>query len=570
VRKEVAVDYDLVVRGGLIVDGSGEPGYQGDVAVAGGRIAEVGKVAGSGRTEIDADGLVVAPGFVDGHTHMDAQVFWDELGSSSCWQGVTTAVMGNCGYTLAPVRADQRRLVSINLERAEDIPAGALAEGVPWTWSTFSEYLDVVDALPKGINYAGSIGHSALRIRAMGERAFDSAATEDDLAVMERELSDALRAGAMGLSTSRNKGHTTSDDRPVASRAATWDELTRLITLIGRESSGNFQMGGDEGASIDEHLRRLQRLAISTGVPIVNNTGDPGAIPLFDETVTRGGQLWILTHCRGFCVLQSFRSKLSFDFLPGTEWASVRSRPLAEQRQLLQDPDVRARLIHAAHHGTYQPVSSADPFKPDFEKIFTMSSSYLPTVSVAEEARRRGVDPVDVMIDTALADDFNTVFVQSFWDTSARAFYAGEKEDEFATLLRNPNTAMTFTDAGAHQGQVSDCSIQTHLLAYWVRERQLFSLEEAVRMITHQPAKVWHLRDRGLLTQGYAADITIFDPATVAPQIPQVVHDVPGGASRFEQRAVGYHATIVNGQVFTQDGKPTEARAGRLLRAGRA
>ena len=566
----MAVDYDLVVRGGLIVDGSGEPGYQGDVAVAGGRIVEVGKVAGSGRTELDAGGLVVAPGFVDGHTHMDAQVFWDELGSSSCWQGVTTAIMGNCGYTLAPVRADQRRLVSINLERAEDIPAGALAEGVPWTWSTFAEYLDAVDALPKGINYAGSIGHSALRIRAMGERAFDSAATEDDLAVMERELSDALRAGAMGLSTSRNKGHTTSDDRPVASRAATWDELTRLITLVGRESSGNFQMGGDEGASIDEHLRRLQRLAISTGVPIVNNTGDPGAIPLFDETVTRGGQLWILTHCRGFCVLQSFRSKLSFDFLPGTEWASVRSRPLAEQRQLLQDPDVRARLIHAAHHGTYQPVSSADPFKPDFEKIFTMSSSYLPTVSVAEEARRRGVDPVEVMIDTAIADDFNTVFVQSFWDTSARAFYAGEDEDAFATLLRNPNTAMTFTDAGAHQGQVSDCSIQTHLLAYWVRERQTFTIEEAVRMITHQPAKVWHLRDRGLLTPGYAADITIFDPGTVAPEIPRVVNDVPGGASRFEQRAVGYHATIVNGQIFTSDGKPTEARAGRLLRAGRA
>ena len=566
----MAVDYDLVVRGGLIVDGSGEPGLQGDVAVAGGRIVEIGKVAGSGRTELDAAGLVVAPGFVDGHTHMDAQVFWDELGSSSCWQGVTTAVMGNCGYTLAPVTADQRRLVSINIERAEDIPAAALAEGVPWTWSTFAEYLDAVDALPKGINYAGSIGHSALRIRAMGERAFDSVATEDDLVVMERELSDALRAGAMGLSTSRNKGHTTSDDRPVASRAASWAELTRLITLIGRESSGNFQMGGDEGATIDEHLRRLQQLAISTGVPVVNNTGDPSAIPLFDETVTRGGQLWILTHCRGFSVLQSFRSRLSFDFLPDSEWARVRSRPLAEQRHLLQDPDVRARLIHEAHHGTYHPISSADPFEPDFEKIFTMSDPYRPTVSVAEEARRRGVDPVEIMIDTALADDFNTVFVQSFWDTSARAFYAGENEDKFATLLRNPNTAMTFTDAGAHQGQVSDCSIQTHLLAYWVRERQLFSLEEAVRMITHQPAKVWKLHDRGLLKTGYAADITIFDPTSVAPQIPQVVHDVPGGASRLEQRAVGYHATIVNGELFTQDGKPTQARAGRLLRSGRA
>jgi N-acyl-D-amino-acid deacylase len=191
-------------------------------------------------------------------------------------------------------------------------------------------------------------------------------------------------------------------------------------------------------------------------------------------------------------------------------------------------------------------------------------------VSVAEEARHRGVDPVEVMIDTALADDFNTVFVQSFWDIYARAFYARENEDKFAALLRNPNTAMTFSDAGAHQGQLSDASIQTHLLAYWVRERQLFTIEEAVRMITHQPAKLWHLHDRGRLASGYAADITVFDPDTVAPETPRVVSDVPGGASRFEQRAVGYHATIVNGQVFTQDGKPTEARAGRLLRGGRA
>ena len=561
------MDYDVVVRGGLVVDGSGAPGYRADVAVAGDRIAEIGKVTGSGRTEIDAEGHVVTPGFIDGHTHMDAQIFWDQLGSSPCWQGVTTAIMGNCGYTLAPVRADQRGLVACNIERAEDIPAEALAQGVPWTWSTFAEYLDAVDALPKGINYGGSIGHSALRIWAMGERAFDNAATDDELAVMERELGDALRAGAMGLTTSRNKGHTTSDDRPVASRAASWNELTRLVTLMGRQSNGNFQMGGDEGATIPEHLRQLQQLSISTGVAVVNNTGDPNAIPLFDDTVARGGQLWILTHSRGFSVLQSFRSRVSFDFIADPEWSDVRSRPLDEQRHLFQDPDVRARLVRAAHHGSYHPISSSDPYQPDFERIFPMHSSYLPTLSVAEEAAQRGVDPVEQMLDTALADDFNTIFVQSFWDTSARAFYTGENEAGFATLLRNPNTAMTFTDSGAHQGQISDCSIQTHLLAYWVRERQLFSLEEAVKMITHQPAKVWKLHDRGLLKTGYAADITVFNPDTVAPDIPRVARDVPGGGMRYEQRAQGYKATIVNGQLFTSDGEATEARAGRLLRA---
>ena len=564
------MDYDVVVRGGLVVDGSGAPGYRGDVAVAADRIVEIGKVTGSGRTEIDAEGHVVAPGFIDGHTHMDAQIFWDQLGSSPCWQGVTTAIMGNCGYTLAPVRADQRGMVACNIERAEDIPAEALAQGVPWTWSTFAEYLNAVEVLPKGINYGGSIGHSALRIWAMGERAFDGAATEDDMAVMERELGDALRAGAMGLTTSRNKGHTTSDDRPVASRAASWDELTRLVTLMGRQSNGNFQMGGDEGATIPEHLRQLQQLSISTGVSVVNNTGDPNAIPLFDDTVARGGQLWILTHSRGFSVLQSFRSRVSFDFIDDPEWKDVRSRPLDEQRHLFQDPDVRARLVRAAHTSAYHPISSSDPYQPDFERIFPMHSSYLPTLSVAEEAGGRGVDPVEQMIDTALADDFNTIFVQSFWDTSARAFYTGENEDGFATLLRNPNTAMTFTDSGAHQGQISDCSIQTHLLAYWVRERQLFSLEEAVKMITYQPARVWKLHDRGLLKTGYAADITVFNPDTVAPDIPRVARDVPGGGMRYEQRAQGYKATIVNGQLFTQDGEATQARAGRLLRANQS
>ena len=210
--------FDLVVKNGLIVDGTGTPPRHGDVAIAGDRIVAVGDVSGPRHREIDADGHVVAPGFVDADTHMDAQVFWDELGRPSCWQGITTAVMGNCGFTLAPTRRDDRQLVSCNMERAEDIPAAALADGVPWTWTTFREYLAAVDAVPKGINYAQAVGHSALRIWAMGDRAFDSPATDDEIAVMERELRDALRAGAAGFTTSRNMLHLTSDDRPVASR----------------------------------------------------------------------------------------------------------------------------------------------------------------------------------------------------------------------------------------------------------------------------------------------------------------------------------------------------------------
>jgi N-acyl-D-aspartate/D-glutamate deacylase len=550
------VELDLVIRNGLVVDGSGAPGSHGDVGVAGDRIVAVGQVDGAGREEIDADGLVVAPGFVDGHTHMDAQVFWDGLGVSSCWQGVTTVVMGNCGYTLAPVMPKDRRLLARNIERAEDIPGEAIATALPWTWSTFAEYLDVLETLPKGVNYAQAIGHSALRIWAMGERAYDGHATADDLRAMERELRAALEAGAVGLTTSTSRTHFTADDRPVASRLASWDEVVSLVSLMGRESDGVFQIGGTE-EGLDG---RLQELAVATGVPVLFPVGSyPQLLSIVDETVAKGGRMWGLTHCRPpICTLQSFHTQLSFDFLGAGEWRQLRGRPLAEQGQLLRDPELRARLVREARDGEYKPVSQGDPFKPDYEQIWIMYSQYLPNPTVADEARRRGADPVEVMIDVALEQDFDIFFLQGF--------NVPPPEEEILRVLRSPNTAMTFSDSGAHLSQISDASIQTHLLAYWVRERAAFTLEQAIRMITYQPAQAWRLHDRGMLAPGYAADITVFDPDTVAPLMPRVVHDVPAGGTRLDQRAQGYKATVVNGQVFTQDGEATGTRPGRVLR----
>jgi N-acyl-D-amino-acid deacylase len=550
------VELDLVIRNGLVVDGSGAPGLHGDVGVAGDRIVAVGQVDGAGREEIDADGLVVAPGFVDGHTHMDAQVFWDGLGASSCWQGVTTVVMGNCGYTLAPVMPKDRQLLARNIERAEDIPGEAIATALPWTWSTFAEYLDVLETLPKGVNYAQAIGHSALRIWAMGERAYDGPATADDLRAMERELRAALEAGAVGLTTSTSRTHFTADDRPVASRLASWDEVVSLVSLMGRESSGIFQIGGTE-EGLDGRLREL---AVATGVPVLFPVGSyPQLLSIVDETVAKGGRMWGLTHCRPpICTLQSFHTQLSFDFLGAGEWRQLRSRPLGEQGQLLRDPELRARLVREARDGEYKPVSQGDPFKPDYEQIWIMYSQYLPNPTVADEARRRGVDPVEVMIDVALEQDFNIFFLQGF--------NVPPSEEDILRVLRSPNTAMTFSDSGAHLSQISDASIQTHLLAYWVRERAAFTLEQAIRMITYQPAQAWRLHDRGMLAPGYAADITVFDPDTVAPLMPRVVHDVPAGGTRLDQRAHGYKATVVNGQVFTKDGEATEIRPGRVLR----
>ena len=563
------MEFDLVIRNGTVVDGSGAPSVRGDVAIVDGKIAAVGAVDGTGREEIDADGLVVAPGFVDGHTHMDAQVFWDDLGTSSCWHGVTTAVMGNCGFTLAPASADQSALVVRNLERAEDISGEAMAQGITWTWSTFREYLDAVDALPKGLNYAAAIGHSALRTWAMGERAFTDAATPEDLAVMEAELSDALRAGAVGFSTSRSDQHETSDDRAVASRLATWDEVCALVGLMGRESEGIFQLTSEkasfdpDAAVRDEYYARLRDLAVTTKVPIAFGLfaipNGANTLPLMEETAALGGQMYGLTHCRGVAVVLSFKTRLPFDNLP--EWKQIRSQPLDAQRAALLDPAVRARLVHEANHGDYGRAIGAEARKPDWNVVSILRSPYLPNPSVAEEAARRGIDPVELVIELALESDFDQYFVQMLTQ---------QPEDELMKLLRSPYSAMTFSDAGAHVSQILDCSIQTHLLAYWVRERQMLSIEEAIPMITRKPAEMWRLHDRGLLRAGMAGDVTIIDLDRVAPDMPEVVDDLPGGSRRLTQTAQGYVATIVNGEVLTRDGTATDNRPGHLLRGGGA
>ncbi len=559
-----AAEFDLVVRGGMVIDGTGRPGVRGDVGVVGDRIATVGEVKGRGRQEMDVEGLVVAPGFVDAHTHMDAQVFWDDLGMSTCWHGVTSVVMGNCGFTLAPARPDARALVVRNLERAEDIAPEAMAEGIEWNWSTFSEYLDAIDALPKGLNYAASIGHSALRTWAMGERAFEEEASADDIAVMATELRAALKAGAAGFTTSRSLAHMTSDDRPVASRQAAWEEVVTLVEIMGAESTGVFQLAPErlfDPQAQQNFERRLSQLAISSGAAItfgmfaMPNLPQP-SIQLLDETAARGGEMYAMTHCRGVCSAHSFRTRLGFDSLP--EWQEIRRHPLSKQRELLRDPEIRRRLVHAAHHGTYGATAGPEASRPNFETMAVLLTPYLRNPTVAEEAQRRGVDPVEAMIDIALEHDFDVFFVQMLMS---------QDDDDLVPLLRHPRTAMCFSDSGAHVSQIFDSSIYSYLLAYWVRERQLFTLEQAVQMITSRPADIWRLADRGRLMQGYAADITIFDPTTVAPRMPTVVEDLPGGAVRIDQRADGYRATIVNGKVLTENGEPTEARPGRLLRA---
>jgi N-acyl-D-aspartate/D-glutamate deacylase len=561
--------YDLVIKNGMVVDGSGLPRYRADVGVRHGRIAAIGRIRERAREVIDADGQVVAPGFVDGHTHMDAQVFWDPLGTSSCWHGITSVVMGNCGFTLAPCAAADKDLVVRNLQRAEDIPTAAMEAGIQWRWTTFPEFLDTLESLPKGINYSGYIGHSALRTYVMGDRAFDRAASEDDLRAMERELRDAIRAGAIGFTTSRSPAHETPDGRPVASRLATWDEVRRLVGVMGDLNAGIFELAGEgvDRAPGDPGLReyhvRLRDLAVETGRPITFGLFSRRGVPdvwrryleLLDETAALGGRMFAQAHSRSLSALLSFRTQLPFDRLP--VWKELRARPLGEQARGLRDPELRARLIEAAGARSDRRPVGTEARPADYDWILVFDAVEGPHRTVAEVARERGQHPAETMIDLALERNLDLFFLQPI---------ANEDQDIALEIMRHPRTVTTFSDSGAHVSQLMDSSLQTHLLSHWVRVKHAFTLEEAVRMLTLVPATLWGFSDRGLIREGLAADLVVFDPDAIAAEMPEVVDDLPAGARRLIQRTRGIAATVVNGEVLLRDGKHTGALPGQLLR----
>jgi N-acyl-D-amino-acid deacylase len=567
--------YDLIVRGGTIVDGSGLPGYRADLGIEGGVIVAIGDLGGqSARETIDAEGHVVAPGFVDGHTHMDAQVFWDHLGSNSCWHGVTSVVMGNCGFSLAPCAERNKALVLHNLERAEDIPRAAMEAGIPWNWETYPEYLDAVDALPKGINYAGYVGHSALRTHAMGERAMEKTANPEELDLMARALADGLRAGAIGFSTSRTKAHRTPDGRPVASRVAAWSEVEALAGVMKSLGAGVMEIAR-ENAIPDPIARRaefaeIKALALDTGVPVTfGSFWYRREVPdiwreqfaLVDEIVAAGGRVLIQGTTFANFSLRSFETLMPYDRAP--VWREFRKLPLAEQEAGLRNSEMRAKLVDAVRRFEFK----ANPAEPNalqrpanWDWIYPYDRTLPPYPSVGDIARERGQDAIDTVIDLALERHLKLFFINP----------SNSDNDEFLrALVCHPHSAVTFSDAGAHVATTLS-PMHCQLLGYWVRNRQVMSLEAAVRKITYDIASFWGLAGRGLLRKGYHADVVVFDPATIAPEMPELIHDLPTGAPRIKQKAIGIKATMVNGQILVRGNEHTGAYPGRLLRGSLA
>ena len=561
--------YDILIRNGTIVDGSGLPRYRADIGIAGGRIACIGTPQDSGREIIDAEGQVVAPGFIDAHTHMDAQVFWDALGTCSCWHGVTSVVMGNCGFSLAPCEEKDKLLVMRNLERAEDISPEAMQAGIKWSWKTFPEYLDAVGRLPKGINYAAYVGHSALRTYVMGERAFDQEANSEDLTAMKGELRSAIHAGAAGFTTSRSRAHQTPDGRPVASRLANWDEVKQLVGVMGDLHAGVFEIAREDidrdPDRMRDYISRLKALAVSTGVPTTFGVTYSRKTPhtwrpmfeMVDDTNAAGGKMLVQGHSRSISTLLSFETRTPFD--KAEIWRDIRKLPLDEQEAALRNPELRAKLVEAAHERmrSREETVGAEPRRPEFDWIFVLDKPLPPYRSVGEIAREQNKDPVEMMIELALEKHLRLFFQQPL---------VNEDQNVVLAMMRHPRSVVTFSDSGAHVSQIMDSSIQTHLLSYWVREKQALTLEQAVRKITFDLASFWGLTGRGLLREGNIADLAIFDPDKVAPQMPALAHDLPAGARRLKQKADGILATIVNGEVVLRHNEHTGALPGHLLR----
>ncbi|HEX7811831.1 MAG TPA: amidohydrolase family protein [Burkholderiales bacterium] len=564
---------DLLIRGGTVVDGSGGKRLVADVGISDGRIAKIGRITDTASRTIDADGLIVSPGFIDGHTHMDAQIMWDPLGTCSCYHGVTSVVMSNCGFTLAPCKPADRKWVANSLSYVEDISPDAMAAGIDWTWESFPEYMAAVERRPKALNHAMYIGHSAIRMYVMGRRAVTDEATDEEIERMARLVQDGLRAGALGFSTSRTHTHLTPDGTPVASRIAAWEEIERIVASMAELDAGIFQAGPDVLSRTDNEafLARMRHFALAYKRPIMfglistQQGEDPASwqtqVKAVEDTNAAGGRMFGQGGTRSINAIFSLKSYLPFDVLPA--WKRVRSLPLEEQRKQLRDPAVRRALIAA--EAAMKPkdnkmqgggAATTDPRKPDYDNLFALKGVDWDDPTINELARASGKHPVEVMIDLSL-ENADQIYQQPV---------VNEQREDVLGMLKCDATLATFSDSGAHVAQEMGSSLQTHLLHYWVDKRGAFTLEQAVKKLTHDNAQAFELKGRGLVKEGYKADLLLFEEGRVRPCLPTVESDLPGGARRLVQKAEGIRATIVNGVVTLENGESTGHFAGEVIK----
>ncbi|MCD9625540.1 N-acyl-D-amino-acid deacylase family protein [Rhabdothermincola salaria] len=561
--------HDLVIRGGMVVDGTGAGPVAADVAVEGDTIVAVGPDVGRGRRTLDADGRLVTPGFVDLHTHLDAQLGWDPLATSSCWHGVTSLVIGNCGVTFAPVRAGDAGYLARMMESVEDIPADSILAGLPFSWESYGQYLDWLGSTPKGVNVGGMVGHCAVRYHAMGERSLDPDAvpTDAELAVMVGAVDEAMAAGALGFSTSRTRRHVAPDGRNVPGTWATETELVALADAVGAHGRGFFgaapRFDGD-GPGVERARSEVALMAAmsrTAGRPFTFNLTNTFSDPdLWRQTLgfvaganAAGARLRPQTTSRGIGVVFSLDHATPFDSRPG--WEALSGLDARTKAAAMTDPDVHAALV-AEGDGP----AGVDAWRDFYVLTPERGARYDcdPASSLAAHAERAGTSAVEAYVDLCVAHDGQVVLN---WPVLNQDFGV------IAEMLTDPLVMMGLADAGAHVGQILDASQPTFFLSYWVRERGLVDIGEGVRRITSDTAAFAGLTGRGVVRPGARADLNVVDLDALHLPLPQYVRDFPGDAGRFVQRAEGYGWTLVNGQVFMEDGRHTGVLAGRPLRA---
>jgi N-acyl-D-amino-acid deacylase len=575
--------HDLVIRGGTIVDGNGGEPYEGDVAIDGGRIAAVGGAAGSGRAEVDARGKLVTPGFVDVHTHFDGQVTWDPLLTPSCWHGVTTVVMGNCGVGFAPAHPGDRNALIGLMEGVEDIPGAALAEGIDWRWETFPEYLDVLATKRLAMDVGTQIPHGPLRFYVMGERgAKNEAATPEDASRMAAIVREAVAAGALGFSTSRTIVHRAINGEPVPGTFAAEDELFAIGRALGDLGAGLFElapagaMGEDLAAPAREvdWMRRLSR-EIRRPITFALNQNDVDkdlwreVLRLVEEAGRDGASIRPQVGSRATTLLIGHQTFHPFQFRK--TFKALEALPLAERVARLRDPAVKAALLSEENHfDDPRLMVVLSLIANRLDKVFPLGDppDYEPgpEQSIAAIARREGRDPFDVLYDRLLERDGHELLMLTILG------YSDGDLEAVRAMLEHPSSAFGLGDAGAHCGAICDATMTTFLLTHWARDRKRgpkLPLAWAVRKMTRETASLYGLGDRGVLAPGKKADANVVDFEALQLLPPVLVHDLPAGGRRLIQKARGFDATIVSGEVTMRNGEHTGALPGRLIRGAR-
>ncbi len=569
--------FDLVVRGGTLVDGTGAEPRRADVALEGGRIAEVGTAAGAAREEIDAEGMLVTPGFVDIHTHYDGQVSWDPVLAPSCYHGVTTVVMGNCGVGFAPVHPGQEDFLIQLMEGVEDIPGTALHEGIDWKWETFPEYLDVLERMRFTMDVGTQVPHASVRAYVMGQRGADNEpATPEDIAAMAAIVKEGIAAGALGFSTSRTIAHRAITGEPVPGTFAAEDELFGIGRTLGELGTGIFEVAGAGAAGEDvaapkAELDWMRRLSAEIRRPVTFAMLQVDAAPqLWRELLeisaaatAEGAQVFPQVAGRPFGMLVGHQTDIH-PFADRPTFVKLLELPFEERVARLRDPEMKRRILS-------ETPAEANMLMSQLHKWFPMGDppNYEPGYddSIEALAKKAGRDVVEFLYDKLLERDGRELLLVPVLN------YSELTADPIREMMFHPNAALGLGDGGAHCGIICDASIQTFMLTHWVRDRtrgEKVPVEFAVKRMSKDTAELYGLRDRGVVAPGLKADLNVIDHGALRLEVPEMIHDLPAGGKRLMQRARGYKATIVSGAVTMRDDEPTGALPGRLLRGGRS